>query len=286
MPTELNLRFPDANHVIVKFDDDETGSLDFASPINDEDRKDIRWYLEVYASSYTTDADDERAGRIAGKLPQWGSALFDAAFRNRAAQRLFNRFQDEDESGRLLTVSASIPDILWLPWELLRDTEGTYLVHDNPRISVRRNLAGKGGGRKPFKVKTKDRLHLLFVVSRPSDAGFIDPRSDPMAVMNALEKEAAARVDVEFLRPATLDNLVKRLEQTGEYRNSPGVDILHFDGHGMFDADGHFEEKAKLHNPVVPVKDTDGKALNTGYLLFEDKDGKKALITAETLGIC
>ncbi|MCP4347476.1 MAG: tetratricopeptide repeat protein [Desulfobacterales bacterium] len=284
MPTELNLRFPDANHVIVKFDDDETGSLDFASPINDEDRKDIRWYLEVYASSYTTDADDERAGRIAGKLPQWGSALFDAAFGNRAAQRLFNRFQDKDESGRLLTVSASIPDILWLPWELLRDTEGTYLVHDNPRISVRRNLAGKGGGRKPFKVKTKDRLHLLFVVSRPSDAGFIDPRSDPMAVMNALEKEAAARADVEFLRPATLDNLVKRLEQTGEFRNSPGVDILHFDGHGVFDADGHFEEKAKLHNPVVPVKDANGKALNTGYLLFEDKDGKKALITAETLG--
>ncbi len=283
MTIELNLCFSDANHVIVKFDDDKTDALDFASPINDEDRKDIRWYLEVYASSYTTDADDKRAGRIADCLPQWGSALFDAVFGNRFAQRLFDRFQDEDEPGRLLTVSASLPDILWLPWELLRDSQGTYLVHDNPRISIRRKLAGTGGGRKLFKVKTKDRLHLLFVVSRPSDAGFIDPRSDPMAVMDALEKEAGGRVDVEFLRPATLDNLVKRLEQTGEFRNSPGVDILHFDGHGVFDAEGHLDEAARS-DPVAATRDDGGKALNTGYLLFEDKDGKKALVTSETLG--
>jgi len=31
------------------------------------------------------------------------------------------------------------------------------------------------------------RLHLLFVVSRPRDAGFIDPRTDPQAVLDALE---------------------------------------------------------------------------------------------------
>lgn len=34
-------------------------------------------------------------------------------------------------------------------------------------------------GRKPFQPQAKDTLHLLFVVSRPSDASFIDPRADP-----------------------------------------------------------------------------------------------------------
>jgi hypothetical protein len=38
---ELNLRFPKINQVIVKFDDVETDTLDFSSPISEEDQKDI-----------------------------------------------------------------------------------------------------------------------------------------------------------------------------------------------------------------------------------------------------
>ena len=280
MTVELNLRFPQINQVIVKFDDDETDTLDFESPLREEDQKDIRWYLEVYAVQYTTEVDDERANKIADKLPQWGADLFNAVFHSRAAQRLFNNFQDEDEPGRLLTISASHPGILSLPWELLRDPEGTYLVHDNPRISIRRRLAGAGGGRKSFKVQVKDRLRLLFVVSRPSDAGFIDPRGEAQAVLDAIAQEAAGRVEVEFLRPATLDNLVARLED----RRKPPVDIVHFDGHGVFDPDGRWQERAKFSDPVAATKGGSGKGSNTGYLLFEDKDGKQALITAETLG--
>ncbi len=277
---ELNLRFPEVNQVIVKFDDVETDALDFASPISEEDQKDIQWYLEVYATRYTAEVDDERAKKIADKLPQWGADLFNAVFHSRAAQRLFNDFQDEDESGRLLTISASHPGILSLPWELLRDPEGTYLVHENPRISIRRRLAGAGGGRKPFKVQVKDCLRLLFVVSRPSDAGFIDPRGEAQAVLEAIAQEAAGRVEVEFLRPATLDNLVARLED----RRKPPVDIVHFDGHGVFDSDGQWHERAKLSDPVAATKAGNGNGGNTGYLLFEDKEGKLALISAETLG--
>ncbi|MEW6491254.1 MAG: CHAT domain-containing protein [Cyanobacteriota bacterium] len=277
---ELNLRFPEVNQVIVKFDDVETDTLDFASPISEEDQKDIQWYLEVYATRYTTEVDDERAKKIADKLPQWGADLFNAVFHSRAAQRLFNDFQDEDEPGRLLTISASHPGILSLPWELLRDPEGTFLVHENPRISIRRRLAGAGGGRKSFKVQVKDRLRLLFVVSRPSDAGFIDPRGEAMAVLDAVAREAAGRVEMEFLRPATLDNLVARLED----RRKPPVDIVHFDGHGVFDVDGRWHERAKFSDPMAATKAGNGNGGNTGYLLFEDKEGKLAPISAETLG--
>ncbi|MDP8963007.1 MAG: CHAT domain-containing protein, partial [Cyanobacteriota bacterium] len=212
MTVELNLRFPEINQVIVRFDENETDTIDFESPISEEDQKNIQWYLEVYAAQYTTEVDDQTAKKIADKLPKWGADLFNAVFHSRPAQRMFNDFQDEDEPGRLLTISASHPAILSLPWELLRDPEGTYLVHENPRISIRRRLAGAGGGRKSFKVQVKDRLRLLFVVSRPSDAGFIDPRGEAIAVLDAIKQEAAGRVEVEFLRPATLDNLVARLE--------------------------------------------------------------------------
>lgn len=277
---ELNLRFPENNQVIVTFDGQETERLDFVSPLSAADREEIRWYLETYAAHYTTDVDDQRAEGIAKKFRQWGEGLFNAVFQNRAAQRLFNYFQDENQPGRLLTISASHPAILSLPWELLCDPEGTYLVHENPRISIRRRLAGAGGGRRPFKVQVKDRLRLLFVVSRPSDAGFIDPRGEAMAVLNAIQQEAAGRVEVEFLRPATLDNLVARLEDSRQ----PPVDIVHFDGHGVFDLDGRFQEQAKHSDPVGLTKGGNENGGNIGYLLFEDKEGKKALITAETLG--
>ncbi|MEM9272541.1 MAG: CHAT domain-containing protein [Cyanobacteria bacterium P01_F01_bin.143] len=277
---ELNLRFPTTNQVIVKLDDNETEALEFISPIVEADLKDIQWYLETYAAQYTADVDDQRAKRIAAKLPEWGAALFDAVFNHRAAQRLFNNFQDEDEPGKLLTISTSYPAILSLPWELLCDSAGTYLVNDNPRISIRRRFAGAGSGRKPFKVKAKDTLRMLFVISRPTDAGFINPRGEAIAVLEAIEKEAAGKIEVEFLRPATLDNLVERLED----RRQPAVDIVHFDGHGVFDPDGSLYERAKLSDPGLMKGDVQVSAANTGYLLFEDREGKEALITAETLG--
>jgi tetratricopeptide (TPR) repeat protein len=277
---ELNLRFPENHQVIVTFDGQDTERLDFASPLSAADREEIRWYLETYAARYTTDVDDKRAEGIAKKFRQWGEDLFNAVFQHRTAQRLFNYFQDENQPGRLLTISASHPAILSLPWELLRDPQSTYLFHENPRISIRRRLAGAGGGRRPFKVQVKDRLRLLFVVSRPSDAGFIDPRGEAIAVLNAIQQEAAGRVEVEFLRPATLDNLVARLEDSRQ----PPVDIVHFDGHGVFDLDGRFQEQAKHSDPVGLTKGGNDNGGNIGYLLFEDKEGKKALITAETLG--
>ena len=45
MSTELNLRFPDAEHVIVRFgqEDDGFGQLPFTNPIGEKDLRDIQW---------------------------------------------------------------------------------------------------------------------------------------------------------------------------------------------------------------------------------------------------
>ena len=281
---ELNLRFPEIDQVVVKLIDDEYDNdleeLEFISPLVEADLKDIQWYLETYAAQYTADVDDQRAKRIAKKLPQWGRDLFDAVFSSRAALRLFDRFQDYDQEGKLLTISTSYPAILSLPWELLRDAAGTYLVNDNPRISIRRRFAGAGGGRRPFKIEPKDCLRMLFVISRPTDAGFFNPRGEAMAVLAAIDQEAAGKIEVEFLRPATLDKLVERLED----KRQPSVDIVHFDGHGVYDADGSLYDQAKKSDRRLMKEAVPGSTANMGYLLFEDQEGKQALITAETLG--
>jgi tetratricopeptide (TPR) repeat protein len=187
-----------------------------------------------------------------------GTALFDAAFQNPAAQRLFGLFLDTTDQNRLLTISAKHPAILSLPWELLRGPKGIYLFNENPRISIRRRLA-EAPKRNMFAPKVKQRLRLLFVTSRPSDAGFIDPRSESQAVMNSVERHAPGRVNFEFLRPATFRNLAERLAG----KSLPTIDVIHFDGHGAFDTKGSFGDGTP----------------NTGYLLFERDSGLKQFIS-------
>ena len=280
---ELTLNFTTADQVTVSFDDETSEPIVFSSPWTEQNQKDLRWYMEDYASGYMTEVDDRRAEQIAAQLKEWGKELFNQVFGTRDAQRLFNAFQDSREVGRVVTLNAEQPKILALPWELLHDPQGNYLFNENPRISIRRKL--KRGGRKPFKVNPKHQLHLLFVISRPDDVSFLDPRTEPKAVLNALAVKGINQVTVEFLRPATFDKLIKRLENT----DLPQVDILHFDGHGVFDADGRYFEQAKQIFPegyagTKAGENSQSNRKNIGYLVFEEEDGKKALIDAEKLG--
>ncbi len=298
MPVELNLRFADADQVEVRLDGVESGSLPFSNPFRDRDRDDLRWYVETYGAHSLGDPDDAEAARIRALLPVWGKRLFDAVFEGEgkhAARRLFDRFQDAEDDARLLTISAEHPAILALPWELLHETgEGeVFLFRETPRISVRRTIAGATLGRKPFAMVAKERLHLLFVVSRPEGTSFLDPRADPGAVLDALDEHAPGRVSWEFLRPPTLDALVQRLEDT----TLPPVEILHFDGHGIFDREGglpgRFEARQGSRSPsgaellrgaATGSADESEHPPNTGYLLFEKEDVRPDFVSAEKLG--
>ena len=280
MALELSLRFTTADQVSVHLVDpdgvlDETTPQPFAGPLDEAARKDLHWYLEVYPAAYMADEDDQRAAGIARKLDGWGEALFQAVFAGGRARDLMQRFRDTSEPGRLITISASHPAVLAQPWELLYDH--TYLFLEKPRISIRRRLAG---AIRPHPVRPKDRLHLLFVVSRPDGVGFLDPRADPQAVMDAIDTHAPGRISVEFLRPATLSALVNRLEDEAQ----PAVDIIHFDGHGTYDADGSLAESAGRAHSGVFRDATVAVEPHQGYLLFENAAGQTDLVPASRLG--
>jgi hypothetical protein len=284
MACDLELRFDDPTQVLVTLNEagrrQSAKAQEFVAPLDAEAQRDLQWYFEVYPVQYTTEIDDERARAIAARIPGWGAALFEAVFADR---RLFDRFQDASEEGKLVTVSSEHPGVLAQPWELLRDPTGTFLFLDEPRISIRRQLAGAGGGRAPFNVVPGDGVHLLFVVSRPKDAGFIDLRADPQAVMDAIDAEAPGRVTREFLRPATVPALIRRLDD----RRLPAVDILHFDGHGAYDWDGTLAQRLKQDAAAAGgshgLKDAVSSEVRQGYLLFEQPDGTSAPISAGML---
>ncbi len=273
MIQELTVSFAGVDKFTIGHNNQTTAELSFAASLTKEDWQDIRWYLEVFATQYAADVDDERADRVVKKLKVWGQGLFVAVFGDRSAARMFNAFQDGKPEGRQILIAASEPEILRLPWELLCDSAGTFLLHENPRVGLRRRFAGAGGGRQPIAVKPKETLHLLMVVSRPQGAGFIDPRAEGQAVLLAIERSAPGRIVVEFLRPATLRSLRERLDN----KKLPPIDILHFDGHGVFAANN--EAGAGKHDGL-----TKGGSENMGCLLFEDADGRRDSVDAQVLG--
>lgn len=289
---ELSLRFTGNSQVCVSFGGTESGTLPFASPVTAKDRTDIRWYVETYGASSLAAPDDGEAGRIKSRLPEIGTALFGAVFSSMEAVQRFLDFRNAKADQLVLTINAEDASILSLPWELLHDPTGVFLFRERPHISIRRKISGATGGRAPFAVTPKDRLHLLFVVSRPDGAGFIDPRADPRAVIEALEEYAPGRVTYEFLRPATLNALVERLDD----KSKAAVDILHFDGHGVFreisekDARSAPEQYGKsVLSEIQRERQMRGGAsadqpVGIGFLVFENDAGGVHLIPAPDLG--
>ena len=296
---EIIFRFPTPSSVSVAFDGTDSGEHPFTDPLSLRDRQDLRWYLETYATRSLDDADDEQARRIRQRLAEIGQALFDAACgAHRATQRLFDSFQESTDAQRVLTIESQHAPILALPWELLRDSapHGNFLFRERPHISVRRRIPGATGGRAPFRLAGKERLHLLFVVSRPSDASFLDPRADPAAVMDAVDTHAPGRVTWECLHPPTLDALHARLDDD----TLPPVDILHFDGHGSFQ---HLSEEDVRRAPgryggdvlreIADTRAASGAPIpgtgrsspaGVGFLVFEDAEQRSHLVAARALG--
>ncbi len=274
MSIELLLSFSDANELTVTFDGRHSMPIDFQNPVAVAALQEVRWYVETYGTQYTADVDDDRALRIVGSLKKMGIALYKSVFSDSACADgdLIGDFLKLDMPGRLVTIQSGRPEILALPWELLHQPDGAFLFNDNPRISIRRNLTKRQSEQFVSKHQPKEMLRLLMLVSRPEDAGFIDPRADSQAVMAAIGRYGAGRIELEFLRPGTLVALVERLEN----KALPQVDILHFDGHGVFDATGAISKQDMAH--------LKGFGENTGYLLFENSDGMQDLVSAERLG--
>lgn len=289
---ELILRFSTSDTASVAFSDADSGWFKFANPISDKDRKDIRWYVETYGAHSLAEPDDDEARRIEARLPEIGKALFDSVFDHKPALKRYAAFQQNDAEDRVITIESGDASILAIPWELLHDPEGKFLFRDRPRVSVRRRISGAMQGNEPFKVAPKQQLHLLFVVSRPTDVGFIDPRADPKAVLDAINESAPGRVTVEFLHPATMNALNARLDDD----TKPTVDILHFDGHGVFRkvSERDVEEEKSLYGKSVlseivkqrasRSEGEAGKPVGIGFLVFENDEAKKQYISADDLG--
>ena len=226
-----------------------TDPVRFTPPLDDPALDTLRWYLEVFAG-WPTGPDYERARQVEAAMEGWGRALLDSILPGAKAPRLWQQFLDAPDAGKLVTLDATDPRVLRLPWELLAD-EGGHLFARG--LGVRRRLQqATTTPLKPFGLPVR----VLVVVSRPDGAGFIDPRAVSLPLLDALDR-LGERVAVEFLYPPTLAALTARLADTA----APPVHVVHFDGHGVYDVDQ-----------------------GLGFLIFEDDEHKIDHVDADRLG--
>jgi tetratricopeptide (TPR) repeat protein len=194
----------------------------FTPFLDDDDYEDLRWYLEEYMDLPDGGAI-VRAQRIERNLDLWGRRLHDDLFAAPENRALLTQLLMGPEP-RELTLATRNPDLLRLPWELMADGKGSLAQ----RLSVRRQLEmPEEATPRPAQLP----LRLLYIVSRPADAGFIDPRLTSKALLDALDP-LGAHVRVDFCRPPTLARMEEMLRD-GQRAGDP-YGLVHFDGHGTF----------------------------------------------------
>jgi len=162
-------------------------------------------------------------------LQAWEHAALDA-------ERRFSLFVDrqlpegsETQAQALANEAAS--EWLRLPWELLHDGRG-YLFQGKQAVRVRRRLPNYHD----FPVRFAELpIRILLVSPRPDDkqAGYLDHRASALPLVEAMETLGDQLVNLTLLTPPTFPALQLAL-QNADARQQP-FDVVHFDGHGVFD---------------------------------------------------
>ena len=235
---------PRARHI-------ESRRFAFTAPLGPIETDQLRWYLETYYI-WPDKMAQERAEGIAGKLPQWGQELFQAALGAESAREALNAWQNAAvgtaERRFSVQVDRELPEgsakeaqdaageaateLLALPWELLHDGR-SWLFQGKHAVRVRRRLPN----RQPQPARpTALPIRILLVSPRPEKddngnrIGYIDHRVSARPSEAVENLGALARLTV--LQPPTYAALEKAL-QDGD--GGQPFDVVHFDGHGVYD---------------------------------------------------
>jgi tetratricopeptide (TPR) repeat protein len=235
-------------------------------PLTEQERADLRWYLEEYWK-WPFEGFAEHARGVEALLVEVGKRLYREVLGNATAAGIVQawRLYPEKDVTRQISIISDLPRVLSLPWELLHDKQGFLALRTRNPITIVRRLPK--GELAEFSTPFEPPLRILLMTARPKDTGFLDPRGVARELLDEVEEQVkSGALVLEFLRPPTLTALRTRLKDI-----SRPVHILHFDGHGVFE--GEVDIQDGLHK----------SGGQQGKLAFEDSDGNLDLVEADKL---
>lgn len=168
----------------------------------------------------------------------FGKRLFDAIFAGEIKSAFVSSVQIAAKDGVGLRIRLRLndaPDLAEVPWELLHDGQD-FLALSNQRALVR--YLELPQAIKPLPVKPP--LRALVLLSNPSDYPKLDIAQEWRQLNGALADVASTGLfEIESLERATVADLQQRLRKNAYH-------ILHFSGHGEFDASGSGDAQGAL----------------------------------------
>lgn len=229
----------------------ETKTFKFILPIPAkglEGLEELSWYLEHY-HEWAVGVFRTRVDTLEKLLPQWGKALYQATLGKEYCHQVLQAWNQHKDAERRFSVqiSAEVMEgesleaqeqariaasrLQAVPWELLHDDEG-YLAEGKYPIRVRRRLPNY---KQHEALQLNLPIRILLVTSRPEQKGvsYIDHRASALPLVNAVEN-LGSLVQLTLLSPATVEALEQELQRASR-ANEP-YHVLHFDGHGVYDA--------------------------------------------------
>jgi hypothetical protein len=244
------------------------GPIRFEGPLTVADHVELRWYLEDYLQ-FPYGAERYRAAQVEQKMDQWGEALFAQVFAKLTTDPDPRAFYQEAVRTGLeeceLCIVSDDHVFLNIPWELMRDpTPGRGYLAPMLAGFYRQRVHQKI--EEPVALLPTQPFRVLLVIARPYGERDVPLGTIARPMTEAL-RSLRPRIELEVLRPATFDELQKRLNA-----NRGSYNLVHFDGHGVFAA------------PVSgPLPQFSSKA-EFGHLAFEKEDGSADIVNSQELG--
>ncbi len=265
----------------------ESDQFTFISPLGPDVADRIRWYIEEFPHYPFLEKILSRAAEIAGQIPVWGKALFDAITTQEAARALLLEWKGDKQVERRFSVKINatappgLPEdqqaefyeaaglLLSTPWEILHEkglerpaveqNKGGFLFQGQQPVRVRRMQPNRA---KKDPVPLQDVLRILLVAPRPEDkiAGLIDHRAATRALLQAVDA-LGDLAELTILETPTFPALSKKIREAAQLGRP--FSVVHFDGHGVFDRDkglgalcfesAEAEEQKKLQGRATAV---------------------------------
>ena len=228
-----------------------------------QEHAELRWYLEDYLQRAET-VEPEVVAQVEALMEAIGIDLYNALLTaNPNTQAIWYAVREQLADLRI-EITTGIAEAAAIPWELLRDpvadsplalrVDAFVRVQSNPNIGFVQPPAADDG-----------RVRLLYVVCRPGGSSDVGLRAVANRLLHDLGPDLA-RFEISALRPPTYERLQKEL--TDAAATGRPYQIVHFDGHGIYDDLGGSSLAAWLTHlsPLLLGGQSRGKH---GYLLFE-----------------
>ena len=217
----------------------------FRIPLDAADRSEISWYFQEYLE-YPFGPARERAEAVENGFRNLGRLLFETAFGPASARELLDSALADNLAEYQLSIVSNRAQFQSLPWELLNSPETGYL--SSSLKSVVRRSAGWPSETVQHSLSSQQ-LNVLVMAPYAEApganyAGGLAPSLVP--VLESLD----VQVEMDFVRPASLDALVHAVEA-----NPSRYHILHLDGL-LLDGEGNilFEETGSSSQAVTRLQ--------------------------------